>query len=184
MADTKRCTKCGETKPVTEFYKSSTSKDRLQYHCRTCQAKRRHEWKVANPEKARAAGRKHSQTRGRERRIEAYGITADEYAAQLAKQGGRCAICQRKPTRTPHIDHDHACCPGVGNRSYGRSCGKCVRGILCASCNHKLLGLICQETSKGTAHAIEVLERAIAYLRHELPEQQGFGNGSDVDRAA
>lgn len=32
-----------------------------------------------------------------------------------------------------HVDHDHACCPGK------ISCGKCVRGYLCLSCN-TLLG--------------------------------------------
>lgn len=33
-----------------------------------------------------------------------------------------------------HLDHDHACCPRVkGSMEY--SCGKCVRGWLCRSCN-------------------------------------------------
>ena len=51
-----------------------------------------------------------------------------------------CAICgtdltafaldHKRRLRPIHaVDHDHACCPG------GRSCGSCVRGILCRKCN-------------------------------------------------
>jgi hypothetical protein len=67
-----------------------------------------------------------------------YGITTDQYHAMLAAQGGLCAICdkpQNQLKRRMNVDHDHACCPGFG------SCGKCIRGLLCSSCN-TLLGRI------------------------------------------
>jgi len=73
-------------------------------------------------------------------------LTLVEYNALYSKQGGCCAICTAPLVRAydpdspgagkrgpqpggAHIDHDHACCPGQ------RSCGRCVRGLLCARCN-------------------------------------------------
>jgi hypothetical protein len=51
----------------------------------------------------------------------------------LVRQGGGCAICRRdNGKRLLAVDHDHACCPGE------RTCGKCVRGLLCDGCNHGL----------------------------------------------
>jgi hypothetical protein len=59
-----------------------------------------------------------------------YGITMEEYDRMLDSQGGRCAVCNVQPNEAAfHVDHDHACCPGV------KSCGKCIRGILCRNCN-------------------------------------------------
>lgn len=60
-----------------------------------------------------------------------YGIDTAEYERILALQGGRCAICGRKPTGRMRlaVDHDHK--TGM------------VRGLLCSgdpSCNHSLLG--------------------------------------------
>ena len=87
-------------------------------------------------------------------------MTQNQFAALLAEQGNSCAICG---TQTPggrynqwHIDHDHACCSGM------ESCGKCVRGILCAACNF-MLGAIGDSQS--------TLLSAITYL------QKGTVNG-------
>lgn len=35
----KKCSKCGRTLPLTEFNKSKSNKDGLQYHCKDCQSK-------------------------------------------------------------------------------------------------------------------------------------------------
>ena len=61
-----------------------------------------------------------------------HGLTVAQFNALLIVQQDRCAICRRQFTRTPHIDHDHSCCPDRF------SCGACVRGLLCAGCNGHL----------------------------------------------
>lgn len=84
-------------------------------------------------------------------RVARYGLTPEAFAALLAGQGGGCAICMTgTPARGWHVDHDHACCPTVA-----RSCGRCVRGILCSRCN-KALGAF--------KDSVELLGRAVAYL--------------------
>lgn len=67
-----------------------------------------------------------------------YRLSLESYKAMLAEQGGACAICRvDAPTdiRTSrfHVDHDHACCP-----TSSKTCGKCVRGLLCHACNTAL----------------------------------------------
>lgn len=64
-----------------------------------------------------------------------YGLEEGEEGEMLAAQGGVCAGCGKTPEengRRLAIDHDHRCCPG------DRSCGECVRGLLCGSCNRVL----------------------------------------------
>ena len=64
-----------------------------------------------------------------------YSLTPGQYAALYAYQGGKCAICQRATgvRKRLAVDHDHSCCNGP------TSCGRCVRGLLCGTCN-KILG--------------------------------------------
>lgn len=67
-----------------------------------------------------------------------------------AEQGDRCLICGNKPHLLV-VDHDHKCCP-----QRHKTCGKCVRGLLCRSCN-TLIGL--------AKESEEVLSKAIEYLQ-------------------
>lgn len=78
-------------------------------------------WRERNPERAREQ-RRWAKIKYR------YGLTKEAYEAILAEQSGACAGdgCTDVPT---DVDHDHECCPGP------RSCGECVRGLLCSSCN-------------------------------------------------
>lgn len=64
-----------------------------------------------------------------------YGITYEDYERMLAEQGGCCAICGSSDSGGRgrfHIDHDHSCCPTQ------KTCGKCLRGLLCSTCNTRL----------------------------------------------
>lgn len=102
----KNCAGCSDWKPVDEFFKAATKVDGLTLHCKAC-------------------------SRDMELRRK-YGINLEQYAAMLDKQGGTCAICPKTPEENGMslaVDHDHSCCSG------NRSCGKCVRGLLCDNCN-------------------------------------------------
>lgn len=67
-----------------------------------------------------------------------YNITQVQYQELYDIQGGVCAICgpmtkRSGKTKRLSVDHDHSCCPGP------KSCGECVRGLLCSQCN-KIVG--------------------------------------------
>lgn len=78
------------------------------------------------------------------KRAKQYGLSVKELSDRLAS--GICSACgSREPGDTAwSIDHDHSCCPGR------RACGKCVRGILCKSCN-SVLGLLNDDQRRLTA---------------------------------
>jgi len=114
------CTRCKEEKPSGDFTK-------LAFQCRPCQALSQAEYKARLGE----GGRRADADRNLRRK---YGITLVRYEEMLEAQGGVCKVCAREhPSGIRlHVDHDHRCCPGE------RSCGECIRGLLCYSCNGKL----------------------------------------------
>lgn len=106
----KQCSRCKETKPLSEFGKrgthspgKSTKPGKIgsyQCYCKPCRKQMDYE-----------------------RNIQRYGITLDEFNELLAAQDMKCAICRKEvegDTRL-HIDHDHT--TGA------------VRGLLCSPCN-------------------------------------------------
>jgi Recombination endonuclease VII len=73
--------------------------------------------------------------RGSKYRLSRYGLTQQMFDQLLEAQGHACAMGREPFTKDSviFIDHDHACCPKEKS-----SCGGCVRGLLCLSCNTAL----------------------------------------------
>ena len=63
-----------------------------------------------------------------------YTMTQTEYDQKLKDQNNRCLICQKPESELGTLaqDHDHNCCPGP------KSCGRCLRDLLCGFCNRAL----------------------------------------------
>jgi hypothetical protein len=142
----KKCTRCGETKALSEFSRNRRSSDGLQHHCKTCCAEWLRQHRAENPDvwleynrrnkaknrdkiRQRANARYAADPAGEARRHlgwklkREYGITLEEYDRLMAMP---CAICGERPEQTgtrPAIVLDH--CHDTMK----------VRGPLCQLCN-------------------------------------------------
>lgn len=149
----KHCSRCEQHLPASAFSRRSNRVDGLMSWCSSCNTEHMRRWRAENPDKARATGRRDHLRRK-------YGITPEEYDRLLAEQGGGCAICGTTDPGSPafNVDHNHACCPTE------KTCGKCVRALLCRACN-TLLG--------NARDDAERLRAAAAYLEeHEYTRRR------------
>lgn len=153
----KKCTKCGEVKELSEFYRQN-SKSGYRAECKECSQKRerekfsagsealqkkyekqRHSWNdPENWSKRQLAVRKCHLKR-------TYGMSLEDFQDRLEDQKQCCAICGDHITTVTHkqlvVDHCH-------------TTGK-IRGLLCDLCNTAL--------GKFKDNK-EILQRAIKYL--------------------
>jgi hypothetical protein len=99
----KRCSKCGETKPLGEFGPNRRAPDGLFHWCRGCQRESGRRWRAANLERARANDRRRSaadpeagRERERRRHVANREVVFNHY-------GRECACCGTTERLT--IDH-------------------------------------------------------------------------------
>src|SRR5262245_26753311 len=86
-----------------------------------------------------------------------YGISLEEYDTMLARQGGACAICKKKPDTGKSLCVDHCHVTGM------------VRGLLCHKCNSVL--------AFGNDD-LDILRAAIAYLQAALASEASGQRGN------
>lgn len=161
---TKGCTRCKAEKPLGMFYRqASRSADGLHSWCKDCcrEYNRQYERRPGVRER-RLAWRRANEPYERTSRVEyLYGLTPEQFSALLETQGGGCAICGATEPGgrwgTWHVDHDHDCCPPHAKGGRQKTCGKCVRGVLCQGCN-LLLGFA-RDDAERLARALSYLEK-------------------------
>jgi len=174
----KICSKCKIPKELSEFFKREG--ERYRRDCKMCLAKynrerykKEHE-RISKQKKFLRLLPKHIEKQrqiNREKSVEKYGISINEFNDILLQQNNCCKICgiefsfrgegKGSGVTSPQIDHDHACCA-----THCTCCGKCIRGLLCGTCN-KALGLFHDN--------IDLIKKGLKYL-----EEYAEKNDSDT----
>lgn len=108
----KTCTKCGETKSVTDFFKDVQKKDNLRSDCKKCCVKACVIYAKGRREINNWKNFKYKT-----------GLTKEQYLELEKAQNGKCAICFKKADRL-NLDHCHTTLK--------------IRGLLCNQCNRGL----------------------------------------------
>lgn len=166
----KTCRGCGEVKPIDQFMETWNNQRNRHYRVSKCDqcrtARKRDDWhRQADEHSVRRRARYATDSDYRRRLLSnqykaKYGISLDDRDAMLEEQGGKCAACgvEDPGPKGWMTDHDHSCCP------LPETCGGCLRGIVCMSCNLAL---------GHCGDSIERLESLIDYLRRYEPTTKG-----------
>lgn len=144
----KVCLVCGQGKPRSEFYEQKRAKDGRNPYCKVCARRiagvnyrknieRRREQNRAYHKLHKERLKRSTEDSRRLTLARNFKLTPEQYQQMLDSQGNACAICRQPEIRRNQdgavkalaVDHDHRCCPG------NKTCGRCIRGLLCHSCN-------------------------------------------------
>jgi hypothetical protein len=132
----KICIKCSQEKKLELFRKQKANKSGYANVCKKCHSNYMTAYYAKNPDKNAEKVRMNSNYKPgwvRHKLSEKY------YNELFNLYQGKCHSC--KDNEVTNVDHDHACCDKP------RSCGKCVRGLLCHGCN-TALGLLKDDPKK------------------------------------
>jgi hypothetical protein len=178
----KRCSRCGEVKPITDFgyRRSKQGIKRFASWCKACECAAAREWQKHNPEKVAAKNRRWVQNNP-ERKSEAGRRWAAKHKDSESERSYlRYANQSHREKRVHHLAKTFGMTledEAAMRAAQGGVCAICgrpptgkqmvldidhdhktgiIRGLLCGSCN-RALGLLKDDVS--------VLEKAIAYLK-------------------
>ena len=170
----KKCTKCGDPKPLDQFNIDAGHRDGHRSECQACERTRRKTYRSKNKKQLakqhktwRERSKKHLAAWQREyykrpgtyrgqrnsQLQRKYGITIEQYERMNKTQRGRCGVCGKRETavapngkpRGLSVDHCHST--------------KIVRGLVCSRCNCAL-GMVDDDPA--------ILQNLIAYLRKNV----------------
>lgn len=139
------CKGCDQLKPREDFSRCSAIKRGYQHRCKLC-------FKNRYPQNTFARARNLKSK---------YGISLEQYEMLSLAQNDVCAICEQPESKIHTIsgipvnlavDHDRSCCPQE------KTCGRCLRGLLCDRCN-RAVGMFRDSPA--------ILRSAIAYLESD-----------------
>ena len=138
-----------------------------QRRCIECCSKYRHNSKRLR-EKKRHRGKRVYPDNSEWRlnyRLKQFELSREQY--EVWKLAG-CALCGQPFTEesVPHIDHDHQHCAGK------HGCVKCVRGLLCHSCNQQFIAAV--ESNVRLRDLVS--PRVVAYI--DSKRETGIGSST------
>ena len=126
----KQCTSCKLVKPLDDFpvvgVRAPGKRRAACKECKRAAARKAHLMRVTDYDE-------YLERRRNLKNIRKYGMSTSERSNFIKMRGNVCEACgcsaEESFGGSLCIDHDHSCCPTE------KTCGKCIRGVLCYHCN-------------------------------------------------